>query len=118
MKHEGDSDTNGSWGTWNGPQKFWKKTRGTENQRKNRDHPNHVIVEIGCDTEKSPGDLRRRSVTQTPRWCGKFINIEIITRDLKQKPKEKLLVGLGGLISLQRGNRCILQSQQTELGYA
>ena len=30
------------------------------------DHPNYSIVENGQNTEKSPGDLRRLSVTQTP----------------------------------------------------
>ena len=30
------------------------------------DHPNHGIIEIGQNTEKSPGDLRRLAVTQTP----------------------------------------------------
>ena len=31
-----------------------------------RDHPNDTIIKIGMDTEKSPGDLRRLAVTQTP----------------------------------------------------
>ena len=30
------------------------------------DHPNHCITEDDQNTEKSPGDLRRLSVTQTP----------------------------------------------------
>ena len=30
------------------------------------DHPNDSIIENGQNTEKSPGDLRRLSVTQTP----------------------------------------------------
>ena len=30
------------------------------------DHPNYCIIKIGQNTEKSPGDLRRRAVTQTP----------------------------------------------------
>ena len=29
------------------------------------DHPNYSIVEIGQNTEKSPGDLRKLAVTQT-----------------------------------------------------
>ena len=36
------------------------------NRRINRDHPNYSIVKIGQNTEKSPGDLRRLDVTQTP----------------------------------------------------
>ena len=30
------------------------------------DHPNDGIIEDGPTTEKSPGDLRRLAVTQTP----------------------------------------------------
>ena len=30
------------------------------------DHPNYSIIENGQNTEKSPGDLRRLTVTQTP----------------------------------------------------
>ena len=30
------------------------------------DHPNYNIIENGQNTEKSPGDLRRLAVTQTP----------------------------------------------------
>ena len=29
------------------------------------DHPNYCIIEIGQNTGKSPGDLRRVAVTQT-----------------------------------------------------
>ena len=32
----------------------------------NKDHPNYSIVEIGQNTKKSPGNLRRLAVTQTP----------------------------------------------------
>ena len=30
------------------------------------DHPNNSIIENGQNTEKSPGNLRRSAVTQTP----------------------------------------------------
>ena len=30
------------------------------------DHPNNSIIENGQNTEKSPGDLRRLAVTQSP----------------------------------------------------
>ena len=30
------------------------------------DHPNNSIIEDGQNTEKSPSDLRRLAVTQTP----------------------------------------------------
>ena len=34
--------------------------------RKNEDYKNYSIVDIRQNTEKSPGDLRRLSVTQIP----------------------------------------------------
>ena len=33
---------------------------------KDGDHPNYSIVDNSQNTEKSPGDLRRLAVTQTP----------------------------------------------------
>ena len=35
-------------------------------QNTNQVHPNYSIAEIGQNTEKCPGKLRRLSVTQTP----------------------------------------------------
>ena len=35
-------------------------------QRTSGDHPNDSIIENGQNTKKSPGDLRRLAVTQTP----------------------------------------------------
>ena len=43
-----------------------KKTIGAGNRRTSRDHPNYGIVEVGKNTEKSPRDLRKIPVTQTP----------------------------------------------------
>ena len=37
------------------------------NKRTSIDHPDYSIVEVGQNTEKSPGDLRRLAVTQT-QW--------------------------------------------------
>ncbi len=34
--------------------------------RASGDHTNYYIIENGQNTEKSPGDLRRLAVTQTP----------------------------------------------------
>ena len=36
------------------------------NNRTDGDCPNNNIIEIGQNTEKSPGDLRRLAVTQSP----------------------------------------------------
>ena len=43
-------------------------TRNEElrNKRTSGDHSNYCITEIGENTEKSPGDLRRLAVMQTP----------------------------------------------------
>ena len=43
-----------------------KGTRGLGNKRTSGDHPNDSIIKIGQNAEKSPGDLRRLAVTQTP----------------------------------------------------
>ena len=36
------------------------------NQWTSSDHPDYSIIKIRQNTEKSPGDLRRLAVTQTP----------------------------------------------------
>ena len=59
----GDADTNCSWCSWNGLQRIEKGTGGVENQRKNRDYPDHSIVKIGQNAEKCPGDMRKLAVT-------------------------------------------------------
>ena len=66
MKHEGDGGTYYIWRTWHVLERIGTETGGIGNQRKNRDHLDYSIVEIGQNTEKSPGDLRRLAVTQTP----------------------------------------------------
>ena len=40
--------------------------KGLGIRRTSRDPPNYYIIENGQNTEKSPGDLRRLAVTQTP----------------------------------------------------
>ena len=42
------------------------ETGGIGNQRKNSDHPGQSIVQNGQNPEKSPKELRRLAVTQTP----------------------------------------------------
>ena len=63
MGHESDGDTNCNWYIH---LRIAKETGGFGNKWKNRDHPNYDIGIIGQNTEKSPGDLRRLPVTQTP----------------------------------------------------
>ena len=43
-----------------------KKTGRIGNQRKNQEYPDHCIVKISSNIEKSSGDLRKLAVTQTP----------------------------------------------------
>ena len=43
-----------------------KGTGGLGSWRTSGDHPNYYIIKNGQDTEKSPGDLWRLDVTQTP----------------------------------------------------
>ena len=62
MAYEGDNNTNYDWCFWHGiqgPGRFgsW---------RPSGDHPNNSIIENGQNTKKSPGDLRRLPVTQSP----------------------------------------------------
>ena len=40
--------------------------QGLGNKRTCGDHPNNSIIKIGKNTKKSPGDLRRLAITQTP----------------------------------------------------
>ena len=66
MEHEGEGDTNYNWRTKKNIQRTGKGTGRLENKRTSEDHPNYSIIKIGQNTEKSPGDLRRLAVTQTP----------------------------------------------------
>ena len=66
VEHESNGYTNCRWCSWYSHQRFGKKTRGLGNKGTSGDHPDNSIIEIGQNTEKSPGDLRRFVVTQTP----------------------------------------------------
>ena len=65
FEHEDGSDTNCCYSTWNNPQRINEGTGRLRNLKASGDHSNYNIVEIGQNTEKSPGDLRRLAVTQT-----------------------------------------------------
>ena len=65
MEHESDGDTNCNWCTRYNHQKIDTGTGGFRNKKTSGDH-SHYIIEIGQNTEKSSGDLRRVAVTQTP----------------------------------------------------
>ena len=63
-EHEGDGDANCSWCTWNGPQELGEGSGEIENQWKNQDPLDSSIANVGQNTEKNPGDLRRLAITQ------------------------------------------------------
>ena len=65
MEHESDVYTNYNWDSRYSHQRINKGTGGLGNKRMSGDHPNDYIIEIGQNTEKSPGDLRRLVVTHT-----------------------------------------------------
>ena len=66
MEHESDGDTNCNWCFWYSHQRIGIETGGLGNKRTSGDHPNYSFIEIGQNAEKSPGDLIRLSVDQTP----------------------------------------------------
>ena len=70
MEHEDDSDTNCGRCTWDDLQRISKGNGGLRNKRTSRVHPDYSIIKIGQNTEKSPGDLRKLSVSQTPANTG------------------------------------------------
>ena len=59
MEHESDGDTNSNWCSWHCHQKIGKRTGGHGNEMTKGVHPNYSIVELGQNTDKSHGDLRR-----------------------------------------------------------
>ena len=66
MEHDSGGYTNCHWCTRYSHEMVGTKTEGHGNNRSSGDHPNYNIVEIGQNTEKSPGNLSRLAVTQTP----------------------------------------------------
>ena len=65
MEHESDGDNNNNWRTQYSHQRIGTGTRGLGNKRTSGYHLNCIIVQISQNTEKSPGDLMRLTVTQT-----------------------------------------------------
>ena len=58
--------TNCNWCFWHSTLRIIKWPGGLGSWRTSRDHPNDSIIEDSQNTDKSPGDLRRLAVTQTP----------------------------------------------------
>ena len=66
MGHESDGYINCNWCSWCCHQRIGKMNRGLGNKRTSGDNRNYNIVEIGQNTRKSPGNIRRLIVTQNP----------------------------------------------------
>ena len=66
MEHESNNHTNRTWCFWYSHQRIIKGTGGLGSWRTSGDHPNYNIIENSQNTEKSPGDLGKLAVTQTP----------------------------------------------------
>ena len=66
VEHDSDVYTNYNCCSWYSHQRIDKGTGGLGNKRTSGNHPNYCLIEIGQNTEKSPGDLRRLAFTQTP----------------------------------------------------
>ena len=66
MEHDGHNYTNCNWYVWNSDKRITKGTGGLGGWRTSGDYQNYYIIENGQNTEKSPRDLRRLAVTQTP----------------------------------------------------
>ena len=81
MEHEGDNYTNCDWCSWYNHQRIIKGTGGLGGRGMSGNHPNYNIIENGQYTEKSPGDLRRLAVTQTPV---KDLQLQLMRKNLKE----------------------------------
>ena len=64
LEYESDDYTYCKWRSWYNHGRIGKGTGGYRNKRTNGDHPKYFIIDIGQNTEKRPGDLRRLAVTQ------------------------------------------------------
>ena len=66
VEHEVKGEHNFNWGPLNGSEKLGKEIRRVGNWRRNQDHRNYSVSEIGQNIENRLEDLRRLAVTQTP----------------------------------------------------
>ena len=66
MEHEFDGDNNCNWYARNNLQRICTGTGGPRNERTRGDDLDYRIINIGQNTEKSPGDLSKPAVTETP----------------------------------------------------
>ena len=72
-----------------------KETIGVVDQKKNRDWLDLSILEISRNTEKSPGDLRRLAVTQTPLK-------DNLSKLVRKTTRNKIIVALTAVQTLEQ----------------
>ena len=65
-EHESDDYTNCNWCSWYSHQRIGTKTGRLGKNRTGEHSPNNSNIQIGQNTEKSLGDFRKLTVTQTP----------------------------------------------------
>ena len=117
MEHGGDGDTDCIWCTWNDPQLLGNEAGRVGNRWTSRDYPIHCIAKNVQDTEKSPGNLRRLVITQTPLkdnqltlvWRnpkGQFPLVRYLGPLLKETKKELQQID-------QRTRKCITMHKMT-----
>ena len=63
MEYESEGDTHCNWYSWYSHKRIGTGSEGFRNERTTGDYPKYIIVEISQNTEKSPGELRKRAVT-------------------------------------------------------
>ena len=73
--------TNCNWCTQNNPQEIAKGTGRLRNQKTSTYYSDNSIIKIGQNTEKSPGDLMRVAVTQTPVKSSKLTRCERLSKE-------------------------------------
>ena len=66
MEFASDGNTSYNWCICYSHHNIGTRIRELGNKRTTEDHLNYNIVEIGQNTEKSPGDLRRLTIIPTP----------------------------------------------------
>ena len=86
MEYESDCNTNCNWCARYSYQTIGSETGGFGNKRMSGDHPNFSSIKIGLNIEKSPGDLRRLAVTQTP------VRNHRLTLMQKSSQKRKMII--------------------------
>ena len=88
MEHEDDGDIYCNWWAQNNSQRLDKETGRVGNQRTSLDLPNFCIIDIGQNTEKSPGNLGFVLKNEIHKILWEFeiqMNHQISTRRLNQE---------------------------------